>query len=76
MKQKYTIYCEDGFDSVNNCVAWNVVKTTKRESDAIAFINDLKNIRKYGYLRLETKDDTGTRYEWCDTAGSWEVIHD
>lgn len=76
MKQKYTVYREDGYDSVNNCVAWSVVKTLKRESDAITFINDLKNIREYGYLRLETKDETGTRYEWSDSAQSWEVIHD
>ena len=76
MKQKFSVYREDGFDAVNNCMAWSVVKTMKREADAIAFINDLKNIREYGYLRLETKDEEGTRYEWSDTAESWEVIHD
>jgi len=76
MKEKFTIYREDGFDEESQKTKYAVLKTMKREPDAVAYINDLKNIREYGYLRLEKRGEDGSSYLWNEYPEGWELIHD
>ena len=75
MKEKFTIYSED-FDEEQQRSKYIALKTMKREPDALAYINDLKNIREYGYLRLEKRGEDGLRYCWDDSHEGWELIVD
>ncbi|MBR3741725.1 MAG: hypothetical protein IKN04_14935 [Clostridia bacterium] len=76
MKEKFTIYREDGFDEATQQTKYAVLKTMKRAPDALAYINDLKNIREYGYLRLEKRGEDGATYLYNDSPEGWELLSD
>lgn len=66
MKQKFMVFREGESSAV---------KTFRRESDAVAYVNDPKNVREYGYLRLEMRNAEGVR-EYDQAASAWSVRHD
>lgn len=74
--QKLFVLREDGFDVDQHRVKMTVVKTFKRTPDALAFINDEKNLREYGYLQLIARDKDGLRWEWSELDERWELMHD
>lgn len=63
MKRKYFIFPEGGADTA--------VKTLKHEKEALAFVNDVKNLYTYGCMRLQMRDEDGTSFRWDEYKGEW-----
>lgn len=52
------------------------VKKFKRENEAIDYVNDVRNLSRFGYLTLVKETDTGEAYAWDNLAGGWRVMDD
>ena len=69
---KYRVYAEDEDRPVIDGTAYKQIKKFKREYDAIDFANDLRNLSKYGCMRLiKTTDDDGD-FIWNADGDVWE----
>lgn len=72
MAKKFIAYEENGYDDVNRRPTYKVVRKFKHDVDAIAFVDDDKNIRMHPGLRLETTCNDGKKYEWNTATQGWE----
>lgn len=75
MKVKYKVSVEIGFDAVDCKATYDVIKTFKgrqNEQNAIDFVNDPRNVRRYGYLYLEMIDEDGKHHTWNQEDKRWE----
>ena len=52
MKREYIVFKDKSYDEKSMKFVPNVVKTFKHKPEAKAFINDPKNVRRYGQLYL------------------------
>ena len=64
---RYVIYADDD----NHPGKQIVVKKTKHEYDAINFVNDVKNLSRYGCMTLVRQGDEGS-YTWSNENDTWE----
>ena len=71
MKPKYVVYRECDYDVTNGHSSYDEVKTFRNENDALAFIADPKNLRRYGELYLWFYDEEGKRHEWRRGENKW-----
>ena len=71
MRAKYIVLQEDDYDVTNGHSSYSEVKTFRNEHDALAFIADPKNLRRYGELYLWFYDEEGKRYEWRRGENKW-----
>lgn len=63
---KYIIYaCDDSNRQ-------KAVKKMKRESEAINFVSDIRNLSEYGCMYLVKETDSDGRWEWNDETSVWE----
>lgn len=77
MKAKYEISVEAGYDVTGGCSSHRTIKVFKgrqNEQNAIAFVEDPRNLRAHGYMFLEMCDEDGRRYEWNDDQKEWEGL--
>lgn len=74
MKVKYEVMVDNGYDLINDVISYKSIKTYKgerNEENALAFICDPKNVRKYGIMVLIKYDQDGTQHEWNENEGEW-----
>ena len=71
MKRKYEICQDTGFELESGPVR-EIIKTFKNETDALAFYNNPKNIRRYGTMYLRMRDESGDQYAWDDHKEAWQ----
>ena len=57
MAKKYEILHEVGWDEISSQPEYERLTTIKNERDAVDFVNDLNNIRKYGNMIIRMKDN-------------------
>lgn len=72
MARKFIAYEEDGYDDIAHQPTYKVIRKFKNDNDAIAFVNDDKNIRIHPGLFLEMTGDNGKKYEWNTIVQGWE----
>lgn len=70
MKRKYEICQETGFENDSGPTI-ETIKTFKNEPDAIAFYTNPKNVRRYGTMYMNMRDDSGN-YRWDDRKEMWQ----
>lgn len=61
MKSKYIVYGDDDCE----------VTSFRNERDALAFVADPKNLRRYGELSLTCRDANGNHYMWDERTNEW-----
>ena len=66
MKTKYQIIAESSSGSKS---AVKVFKGDQNESNAIAYLDDPRNLRIYGFMSLVKVDQDGNKYEWDGEKG-------
>ena len=65
---KYIVYAEDEERPGKQ----NVVKKIKsNEYEALSFVNDLKNLSRYGCLTLVKKTDDEGDFTWDNQGNAW-----
>lgn len=77
MKIKYLVLVENGFDHEDNIPTYKVIKIMKgerNEQNAISFVSDERNIRRYGYMTLQRVDEDGNASAWNDEDGEWVAV--
>lgn len=60
--RKYIIQQENGIE---------VTKKFRSDKEAVAFIEDPKNLRTIGYMNLSYKDNNGNWMSWDRTCRMW-----
>lgn len=71
MKAKYVVYREYCFDETIGGTLYKRVKTFKNEPEAMAFIDDPKNLYMYGELFLERHYPDGNICDWDACKQEW-----
>lgn len=71
MAQKYEVFHEIGWNERTNSAEYEKLTTMKNEKAAIAFINNLDNIGKYGNMFIEAKLG-GKMYMYNERTDCWE----
>ena len=70
MAQKYEIYHETGWDESSQSPEYERLTTVKNEQAAIAFVQDLDNIGKYGNMIIKMKNK-GQMLIYEERTGKW-----
>lgn len=63
---KYMIFVQDEYEPDKEVP----LKKIKREKEAIAFVGDVTNLKKYGCMSLVKETDDG-RYKYNEENGEW-----
>ena len=71
MKVKYEVFKEKDYGEVYGRPGYERVCSVRGEKEAMEFINDLNNIRRYGEMLLEKRDSDGARYFWDPASSNW-----
>lgn len=71
MKAKYYVYREYCHDETTGGTLYKRIKTFKNEPEAMAFIDDPKNLYMYGELFLECHSPDGKIYDWESYKQEW-----
>ena len=71
MKAKYAVYREYCHDETTGGILYKRVKTFKNEPEAMAFIDDPKNLYMYGELFLECHYPDGKIFDWDSYKRKW-----
>lgn len=69
---KYIVYAEDD----NNPGKQTQVKKMKREYEAIDFIDDIRNLQRYGCMTVVKVTDEGERFMWNVELSAWDRVED
>lgn len=69
MKRKYMVYREKPKDATH----YEEFKKLRNGSEAIAFVEDPKNLGLYGDMLLVYKGTDGITYVWNSTTHQWGV---
>ncbi len=69
MRRKYTVYREKPKYETR----YEEFKKIRNEAEAIAFVEDPKNLGLYGNLLLTYKGTDGVTYEWNITTHQWDL---
>ena len=70
---KYIVYAIDEEHPVlDGTNAYKQVKKFKREYDAFGFIDDVKNLSKYGCMVVVKTTDEDGAYTWNADVKAWE----
>lgn len=72
MKAKYSVYYESGYHENTGKQILERIQTFKNDREAFAFIHNEHNLRRYGELYLELKDEHGVK-KWNERKGTWEA---
>lgn len=72
---KYIVYVEDEERPVINGTAFKKLKKFTREYEAITFTGDMRNLAKYGCMRLVKTTDEDGDYVWNPENNVWEKFN-
>lgn len=67
---KYIVYAEDD----ENPGKQAPIKKLKREYEAIEFVNDVRNLSRYGCMTLFKSLDNGEKLRWNTDTAVWELV--
>lgn len=71
MKVKYEVFKEKDYGEVYGKPGYERVSSFRGEKEAMDFVSDLNNIRRYGEMLLEKRDSDGSRYFWDASERTW-----
>lgn len=69
---KYIVYAEDEDRPVIDGAAYKKLKKFNREYEALAFAGDVRNLARYGCMRLIKTTDEDGDYIWNADEDVWE----
>lgn len=71
MKVKYEVFKEKDYGETYGRGGYEKVGNFRGEKEAMEFISDFNNYRRYGEMLLEKRDSDGRRYFWDAASKSW-----
>lgn len=71
MKVKYEVFKEKDYGETFGRSGYERVSSFRGEKEALEFIADFNNFRRYGELLLEKRDADGARYFWDAKSKVW-----
>lgn len=69
---KYIVYVEDEDHPVMDGTAYKKLKKFNREYDAVNFVEDVRNLAKYGCMRIIKTTDEDGDYIWNPMGDTWD----
>ena len=70
---KYIVYAVDDENPVvNGSTSYKPIKKFKREFDAVMFVENVKNLAKYGCMIMVKQTDSDGSYTWNPDTMQWE----
>lgn len=72
---KYIVYAVDDENPVvNGNTSYKPIKKFKREYDAMIFVDDVRNLAKYGCMMMVKETDSDGSYTWNPETCLWEKM--
>ena len=71
MKVKYEVFREKDYGEVFGRSGYERVCSFRGEKEALDFLSDFNNFRRYGEMILEKRDADGARYFWETKEKIW-----